>query len=166
MNKKQELNMLIKESITAALLQMMQTKNIDEIPIVELIKKAGVARNSFYRNFTDKKDIIRQRLVALIEEWGKDYETRNDPSFFSESLIRHYYKYKDFYLLLYKRGLSDMIYETIRYASKLDESKNNIERYTKSMISGMIFGWIDEWMRQGMPESPEEIMLISQQLQQ
>ena len=158
--------MLIKESITAALLQMMQTKNIDEIPIVELIKKAGVARNSFYRNFTDKKDIIRQRLVALIEEWGKDYETRNDPSFFSESLIRHYYKYKDFYLLLYKRGLSDMIYETIRYASKLDESKNNIERYTKSMISGMIFGWIDEWMRQGMPESPEEIMLISQQLQQ
>ena len=166
MNKKQELNMLIKESITAALLQMMQTKNIDEIPIVELIKKAGVARNSFYRNFTDKKDIIRQRLVALIEEWGKDYETRNDPSFFSESLIRHYYKYKEFYLLLYKRGLSDMIYETIRYASKLDESKNNIERYTKSMISGMIFGWIDEWMRQGMPESPEEIMLISQQLQQ
>lgn len=166
MNKKQELNMLIKESITAALLQMMQTKNINEIPIVELIKKAGVARNSFYRNFTDKKDIIRQRLVALIEEWGKDYETRNDPSFFSESLIRHYYKYKDFYLLLYKCGLSDMIYETIRYASKLDESKNNIERYTKSMISGMIFGWIDEWMRQGMPESPEEIMLISQQLQQ
>ena len=166
MNKKQELNMLIKESITTALLQMMQTKNIDEIPIVELIKKAGVARNSFYRNFTDKKDIIHQRLVALIEEWGKDYETRNDPSFFSESLIRHYYKYKEFYLLLYKRGLSDMIYETIRYASKLDESKNNIERYTKSMISGMIFGWIDEWMRQGMPESPEEIMLISQQLQQ
>ena len=166
MNKKQELNMLIKESITAALLQMMQTKNIDEIPIVELIKKAGVARNSFYRNFTDKKDIIHQKLVALIEEWSKDYETRNDPSFFSESLIRHYYKYKDFYLLLYKRGLSDMIYETIRYASKLDESKNNIERYTKSMIAGMVFGWIDEWMRQGMPESPEEITLISQQLQQ
>lgn len=166
MNKKQELNMIIKESITTALLQMMQTTKIDDVSIVDLIKKAGVARNSFYRNFTDKKDIIRQRLVTLIEEWGKDYKSRNDPSFFSESLIRHYYKYKDFYLLLYKRGLSDMIYETIRYASKLDESKNNIERYTKSMIAGMIFGWLDEWMRQGMPESPEEIILISQQLQQ
>ena len=158
--------MIIKESITTALLQMMQTTKIDDVSIVDLIKKAGVARNSFYRNFTDKKDIIRQRLVTLIEEWGKDYKSRNDPSFFSESLIRHYYKYKDFYLLLYKRGLSDMIYETIRYASKLDESKNNIERYTKSMIAGMIFGWLDEWMRQGMPESPEEIILISQQLQQ
>ena len=166
MNKKQELNMIIKESITTALLQMMQTTKIDDVSIVDLIKKAGVARNSFYRNFTDKKDIIRQRLVTLIEEWGKDYKSRNDPSFFSESLIRHYYKYKDFYLLLYKRGLSDMIYETIRYASKLDESKNNIERYTKAMIAGMIFGWLDEWMRQGMPESPEEIILISQQLQQ
>lgn len=34
----------------------------------------------------------------------------------------------------------------------------------KSMIAGMIWGWVDEWMRQGMPETPEEIVLLTAQL--
>ena len=59
-----------------------------------------------------------------------------------------------------------MIYETIRSACKLDEAQNNIERYFKSMIAGMIWGWIDEWMRQGMPEDPDEIALLSAQMNQ
>lgn len=164
MNKKQELNELVKESIVTAFLQMLQTMNIDEISIVDLTKKAGVARNSFYRNFRDKKDIVRQKLISLIEEWGRNFEKDNDPSLFGKSLLQHYYEHRDFYLFLYKRNLSDMIYETIRYATKLNEAKNSIERYAKSMLAGMIFGWIDEWMRQGMPETPEEIALLSEQL--
>lgn len=43
-----------------------------------------------------------------------------------------------------------MIYETIRWAMKFDEAQNNIERYAKSTFAGMIFGAVDEWMRQGM----------------
>lgn len=53
-----------------------------------------------------------------------------------------------------------MIYETIRWAAKMDETQNNMERYVKSMTTGAIFGWIDEGMRQGMPETPDEIILL------
>ena len=69
-----------------------------------------------------------------------------------------------FYLLLYNQGLSNMILETLRVSVKLEEANNNLERYAKSMIAGMIWGWIDEWMRQGMPETPEEIVLLTAQL--
>ena len=100
----------------------------------------------------------------FIQEWEKDYEGKNDPTYFSESLLRHYYKHKDFYLLLYNQGLSNMILETLRVSVKLEEANNNLERYAKSMIAGMIWGWIDEWMRQGMPETPEEIVLLTAQL--
>lgn len=31
------------------------------------------------------------------------------------------------------------------------------------MTAGMLFGWVDEWMRQGMPENPDEIILLSAQ---
>lgn len=78
--------------------------------------------------------------------------------------MRHYYKHKDFYLLLYNQGLSNMLLETLRVSVKLEEANNNLERYAKSMIAGMIWGWIDEWMRQGMPETPEEIVLLTAQL--
>ena len=57
-----------------------------------------------------------------------------------------------------------MILETLRVSVKLEEANNNLGRYAKSMIAGMIWGWIDEWMRQGMPETPEEIVLLTAQL--
>ena len=166
MNKKQEANAFVKECITTALLRMMETMPFDEIAITDLVKKAGVGRVSFYRNFESKKDVLEKHLVLLIKEWGKEFEALGDPQKFSDTLLRHYYKYKDFYLLLYRQGLAEMIYETIRSACKLDEAQNNIERYFKSMIAGMIWGWIDEWMRQGMPEDPDEIALLSAQMNQ
>jgi len=164
MNKKQEANAFVKECITTALLQMMETQSLEEISIIDLIKKAGVARNSFYRNFDGKKDVLAKHLLTLIQEWGKEFKALGDETRFSETLLKHYYKYKDFYLLLYRRGLSDMIYETLRTACMLDESQSNMERYGKSMFAGLLFGWVDEWMRQGMPETPEEIVLLTAQM--
>ena len=163
MNKKQEANAFVKECITTALLQMMENTPFEDIAITDLVKKAGVGRVSFYRNFESKKDVLAKHLVILLEEWGKEFEALGDPNKFSDSLVRHYYKHKDVYLMLYKQGLSDMIYETIRGAMKLHEAQHNLERYAKSMIAGMIWGWVDEWMRQGMPESPDEIAMLTSQ---
>lgn len=164
MNKKQEANAFVKECITTALIQMMETQSIDDISIIDLIKRAGVSRNSFYRNFESKRDVLEKHLVILIQEWGKEFEDRGDMNSFSETLLKHYYKYKDFYLLLYRQGLSTMIYENLRAACKLDEAQSNLERYGKSMFAGMLFGWLDEWMRQGMPESPDELILLTAQI--
>ena len=95
MNKKQEANAFVKECITTALLQMMENTPFEDIAITDLVKKAGVGRVSFYRNFESKKDVLEKHLVILLEEWGKEFEALGDPSKFSDSLIRHYYKHKD-----------------------------------------------------------------------
>lgn len=163
MTHNQETNALVKECITSALLEMMKKQSLDEIVITELVRRAGVGRVSFYRNFESKKDVLEQHLKTLLEEWGKEFEALGDPEQFSDSLIRHYYQNRELYLLLYRQGLSGLIYETIRNAMKLEESQNNIERYARSMIAGMIWGWVDEWMRRGMPESPEEFALLTAQ---
>ena len=75
----------------------------------------------------------------------------------------HWYPTVEIYLIIYQQGLSELIYETIRWATKIEEAQNNVERYVKSMTAGMIFGWVDEWLRQGMPETPEEIILLFEQ---
>ena len=154
-------NLYVVEHITGAVLKLMQDRPLNDISISEICDEAGVGRASFYRNYESKEDVVRKYLERLIQEWGKDFESKGDISYFSESLLHHFYKYKDFYLLLYHQGLSQMIYENIRWATELDEEQNNMERYTKSMIAGMIFGWVDEWMRQGMPETPEELILLT-----
>lgn len=167
MNKRQELNLFIKDCITKALLQMMKKQPLDAITITALVKTAGVSRVSFYRNYTDKQDIIKQHLRKLMNEWGDDFEKNNngDMNYFSESLLHHYYKNKDFYLLLYQHELSNLIYENLRTACKLEEARNPIERYLKAMIAGTIFGWVDEWLRLGMKESPAELITLTAMLQ-
>lgn len=160
MNKKQETNAFVKECITEALLQLMKEKTLSEIAITEIVERAGVARVSFYRNFTSKENVIEQHLILLIREWGRNFEEKGDRDLFAQTLLEHFYAHKDFYLLLYKQGLSSMIYENIRGACRLDLAGNNMERYIKSMFAGAVFGWLDEWMRQGMPESPEELALL------
>ena len=160
MNRKQELNAFIKSCITDALIQLMQKKPFEEISVTELTQTAGVGRASFYRNFKSKQDVLAQHLSDLLVEWGKDFEAKGDKDYFNESLFRHFYKHKNVYLLLYQQGLSNLIYDSIRQAFKFDESANNIERYVKSTFAGLIFGMVDEWMRRGMQESPEELLFL------
>lgn len=156
-------NQYVVEHITEAVLELMKNQNINEISISQICEEAGVGRASFYRNFESKEDVIRKYLAKLLKEWGTEFEDRGDPSYFSESLLKHYYKYRDVYLMIYQQRLSELIYETIRWATKIEEAQSNVERYVKSMTAGMIFGWVDEWLRQGMPETPEEIILLFEQ---
>ena len=161
MNKKQETNLFVKECITEALLLLMKGNSLSEISITEIVERAGVARVSFYRNFSSKEDVIKKHLGILICEWGKEFEEKGDPGYFAESLLKHFYKHREFYLLLYRHELSAMIYENLRDACDMKSAQTNLERYTKSMFAGAIFGWLDEWARQGMPETPEEIVLLT-----
>ncbi len=154
-------NRYVIQHITDALINLMASRPFQEISISEICQKAEVGRASFYRNYKSKQDVLAKHLTVLIEEWGEEFEAHGTPSYFSESLLKHYYKHKNFYLLLYRHGLSDMIYETIRSALKITDAASNIERYSKSMFAGMLFGWIDEWLRQGMPETPDEIILLT-----
>ena len=156
-------NLYVVEHITNALISLMEKHSIHDLSISQICDEAQVGRASFYRNFQSKEDVLKKYLQKLIQEWGKELEQTKDPDMFSKTLLDHFYRYRDFYLLLYRQGLSQMIYENIRWATRMDEAVSNMERYARSMIAGMIFGWTDEWMRQGMPESPDELILLTKQ---
>ncbi len=164
MNRKQELNAFIKECITKALIELMKKKNFEDITITELVETAGVGRVSFYRNFESKKDILKKYLEEKWHEWEKDFDDKGDKAYFIESILKHFYRNKDFNLLLYKHGLSDLIYEVVRWGAKIDESESNVESYIKSTLAGYTFGLVDEWMRRGMQETPEQFLALAAQL--
>ena len=57
--KKEENNTYVKKQITQALLKLMETHVFEEIKITNIVKEAMVGRASFYRNFTNKEDVIK-----------------------------------------------------------------------------------------------------------
>lgn len=53
-----ERNTYVCQAITGALLEMLETRRLDDIGIGEITARAGVSRNSFYRNFRDRKSVV------------------------------------------------------------------------------------------------------------
>ncbi|UPK43961.1 MULTISPECIES: TetR/AcrR family transcriptional regulator [Paenibacillus] len=47
-----------REWITIALLELLKTKKISELTISELVKKAGVSRMAFYRNYENLEQVL------------------------------------------------------------------------------------------------------------
>ena len=64
MDKRKEANIRVKTNITHALFALMEKKSLADIHISELVSRAGVARASFYRNYSTKEDV----LVTLIRD--------------------------------------------------------------------------------------------------
>lgn len=47
-----------KEWITIALLELLRTNRISELKISELVRKAGVSRMAFYRNYESLEQVL------------------------------------------------------------------------------------------------------------
>ena len=62
-------NEVVIESITQAMADLMMERRFEEISVTALVQRAGVSRNSFYRNFADKDDVIRRYIEGETEGW-------------------------------------------------------------------------------------------------
>ena len=110
------------------------------------------------------KGIIIENISNLYQVKSFENDNKNEkeskPEILIQSLIGHYKKHKDFYLILYRENLSGIVLETILHAMEMDKSTNNIEAYAKAFIGYGLFGIINEWFSRGMKESPEELLEI------
>lgn len=149
-------NSFVKESITHSLLKLMEYQTFEEITITDIVKEAMVGRASFYRNFAGKEDILKQYLLRLIKEWGKEFEKGEQPNFVV-SLFGHYKRYSELYILLYRSGLSYLVLDNIKAVCGPKPDQEDIPAYFSAWFAGALFGWIDEWITRGMKQDPEEM---------
>ena len=164
MNKKQEANALVIECITTALLDLMEKKAFHAITITDLTKRAGVGRVSFYRNFESKEDVLQRHLQRLLDEWFKPYEGRTDFNW-SEVLFEYFYQNKDIYILLYRQGLAHISLQSIMNACGPKPEQPNALAYVTAFIAHGIYGWIEEWFKRGVQETPKEMVQLYEQAQ-
>jgi AcrR family transcriptional regulator len=77
-----EANRITRESICTAFLELLQAKEFKEISISELVRRAGVSRQSFYRNYKTKEDVffeIENTITINLTDKMKDPEYINNP---------------------------------------------------------------------------------------
>lgn len=158
-------NLYVIEHITAALLKLMQKYNLNEISISQICAEAGVGRASFYRNFESKEAVISRHLKTLLDNWWM--EAIKKPDFnLVEAIFDHYYEHRDLCIMLYKQGLAHLSLNSIKEACGPKPEQTNIVAYTTAYFSYGLYGWIEEWFKRGMQETPKEMAELWEKAQQ
>ncbi len=138
---------------------LLKEKPFSEIAVKEITEIAQVSRNSFYRNYTDKEDIIKKYLHSLLQNWSTAYVPSGgkDGAELYASLFIHLEKNRELYLLLKHQNLFHLFMDVFleRYGTKPE--LDNASAYAASFIAYGIYGWINEWIARGMQE-PAEMM--------
>ena len=73
MDKRKENNMRVKRKITDALFLLMSEKSLADIHITELVKKAGVARASFYRHYSSTENVLVTLIQDILDEFREEF---------------------------------------------------------------------------------------------
>lgn len=158
---KKTVNCVVKESITEALLRLMQKKNFYAISITELTHFAGVSRISFYRNFDSKEDVLIKHMHEHSIAAFADLKATN----VRERLIGLFKvtdELGDILDLLYSQNLSHLFLQYFACTIGAKPEQNNLEAFQNSMMMGICFGALDEWVKRGRKESPEQMVDLLQ----
>ena len=155
MRRKNITNEIIRESITEALLLLMNSKPFGQITITEIVKKAGVSRVSFYRNYESKEDVLVSYLDDAAMRWWKNFPKSGGD--YALGFFEHCQSLKEIIALLYKQGLATLSWQNLRNLLGPNEGDNEVMAYRKSCLVGCIFGVMSEWVHRGMTETPENM---------
>ena len=138
--------------IQEALLLLMEENDYEKIKITDIIKKSGVSRSAFYRNYYWKKDILVDMSSRISLEDDKIIVT-NDVMKNWEALFEHIKRHERFYALMEKNGLTGFLLDDMNKGCfGLDEST-----FEPILWNGMIYNVCREWIKNGMKETPEEM---------
>lgn len=154
----EESNKLTRECLCTALVYLMNEKPFDKITITELVRRSGVSRSAFYRNYTSKEDIITEVTNGVISVITSSLEE------IKETGNLHNWFYRLFQFVCENTA----IFELLLNANILKTSSNgqifslesvfpasNIkEHYRIIAIENALYSVVISWFRDGMKESP------------
>lgn len=132
-------------------------KELADISVSEITKAAQVSRNSFYRNFADKEEIVQKHIASLLNFWSEFHKNSGSSSnaLMYGTLFEHMKNNSDFYLLLKKRKLMHLFLTVFLDTFGPKQEYENMWAYTTAFIAYGTYGWIEEWIVRGMQESAE-----------
>ena len=160
--RRNEAHDMVIESLTQALLQLMEKKPLNRINVSELCSRAGVGRVSFYRNFDSLDDILVQHLKKCTDDWWRDFIQRETDDFYTNfwpELLEQYRKNGRLIRLLYENDASHLIKDHIFACCCPAEETGEEEAYARSALAGALFGMVDEWIKRGMGAFPENFSI-------
>ncbi len=174
-----------KESIRAALVDLIDEKSFEAVTVKDITTKAGINRGTFYAHYQDKCDLVAEHGDEIISELAKiakqgiqDFIAGTDPvnshGFpLAVTIFECLNKNAEFLRVMlgpkgdlsFQTNLKEFMWETL-FSNGSDEAAFNKKKmlvpgeYLVAYIASAHMGIIQQWLDTGMKESPEEMARI------
>lgn len=149
-------NKLTRECLQKALVSLMGEKPFEGISVTELVRRAGVSRQSFYRNYASKEEILSDMWKNICQKASEAVSVWK-----YKANIRQWY-YDLFAFIKDNGAVMEPLLKAGRYLKNdrevlrvfPDESQAETPelRYQLLSYKGALIGIISEWFQQGMKE--------------
>ena len=154
--------------ISQALVQLLKDYEMADITVSQICQVAGVGRQTFYRHFDDKKQVLEFELDRVFEEYmeraGKAYEENPNSEAFELEAMRTWSRNVDRTYLLLKKDADKVMMDRFDYHRALIEKRYNLfpddSPYEREFRLGGISRVLFRWVKNGMKESPEEMAKV------
>lgn len=156
-----------KIKIEKVFVELIQTKEINQISVTDICKKANLNRTTFYANYIDIYDLAEKIRERMINEFLNIYIEEAEQKKHSYNFLKLFKHIKDnqiFYKTYFKL---DFDLTTDNFLIDKDEfikyygSNINGEYHVEFFKAGLN-AIIKKWLNNGCKESPEEIFEIIQ----
>lgn len=157
-------------SFTHALMELMRQYPYKDITVKEIVTKAGRTRQTFYRHFTSKQDVLTRHLEVLYQQCYD--EIADSKTTDMEEALRIYfnfwYQFRDVVQQLYERENDSLLRDlTLQYALKLyplikrfmrhNFTDKSDECYFQQFIFGGLVQMKMQWFLNGCDVPPNEM---------
>ncbi|MGT2888197.1 TetR/AcrR family transcriptional regulator [Streptococcus didelphis] len=154
-----------RESLETALLYLLEKKSLAQISISELVAKAGVSRNAFYRNYNSKDDILMHLLKEFIRRIFKgiklfDISTQASQAWYY--LFTEAKKEERFLKIIFNQQLQHLLTQLVTKRLKAYQRwrKNKQSHYAGLFWSNAIVSVFSNWIKDDMVIPAEEMAKI------
>jgi AcrR family transcriptional regulator len=154
------------DKIEKAFIELLQTREIKDITVSDIIKNTGLNRSTFYANYIDIFDLAdktREKLENDFSNLFADYDYFNERSG-ALKMFTHIKENQIFYKTYFKLCYDDKhlisIYDTRR--AEKEHMDSNIKYHIEFFRNGLN-AIIKLWLAGGCQESPEEMAEVLKQ---
>lgn len=153
-----------KQKIEQVLMKFLQTKELNQISVSDICKKANLNRSTFYANYADiyeLADTIKEKLEMQVAEL---YKNEIEKGFNSNNyliLFQHIKQNQIFYKTYFKLGYDEK-YEILKYDDMLAKKyfDDQFVEYHMEFFKSGLTRVIKLWLQNNCKETPEEIFEI------
>ena len=153
----------LKECMADSLLRLMREKPFSKITVNEIAQAAGVNRSTWFRNFDTKNEALTFKLVRLWNRWADDHGLKERCRYTldnAEDFFAFNDSIKELLSQIYREGLQACIYNAFYQVMMPQYGADPAECYEARFYSYGLFGLLDEWIKRGFCETPEQITAL------